>query len=291
MKAALLDFCVWVLGLLPARMVYWLSYPLGRLTWVASATRRGTTLRNLQAAYPDMPDPQRRRLAQESMRHFALGILEIGMSWTWRHARLMQCFDAPEGWDVLEQALQHGQGVLLLVPHFGAWELSGQWLQPRHPTMALYKPGASPTVERRMLERRQRFGLRMAATDIRGLKSIYQALAGQGVVIQLPDQNPSLGQGRFVPFFGVPALTGVLAPRLVQSTGCRVVFAVCRRSAPGRFRMHFLPAAAAVYAADLEESLAAINRGVEACIAVDPAQYLWAYKRYKTRPDGEARFY
>jgi KDO2-lipid IV(A) lauroyltransferase len=55
--------------------------------------------------------------------------------------------------------------------------------------------------------------------------------------------------------------------------------------------MHFLPADAAVYAPDPDKSLAAINRGVEQCIAIDPAQYLWAYKRYKTRPEGEPRFY
>ena len=46
-----------------------------------------------------------------------------------------------------------------------------------------------------------------------------------------------------------------------------------------------------VYSADMETSLAAVNRGVERCIALDPAQYLWSYKRFKTRPEGEEPFY
>jgi KDO2-lipid IV(A) lauroyltransferase len=30
----------------------------------------------------------------------------------------------------------------------------------------------------------------------------------------------------------------------------------------------------------------ALNRGVEAAVRSLPAQYLWAYKRFKTRPAG-----
>lgn len=291
MKAFFLNAAVGLLGLLPARLVTCLSYPLGRLTWLASRTKRNTTLRNLQLAYPGLDEHERVQLARDSMRHYTHGVLEIGMSWTWSDERLLGLFDDPEGLEVLDQARGQGRGVLLLLPHFGAWEWCAHWLQAHCPAMALYKPGTSATVERKMLERRQRFGIRMAATDIRGLKRVYQELKGGGVVIQLPDQNPSVGQGRFAPFFGVPALTGVLAPRLIQRTGCRVVFMACSRSGPGHYRMHFLPAEAAVYAPDPDESLAAINRGVEQCIVIDPAQYLWAYKRYKSRPEGEAPFY
>ncbi len=39
-------------------------------------------------------------------------------------------------------------------------------------------------------------------------------------------------------------------------------------------------------AGSLEESVAALNRGVEAAVRSLPAQYLWAYKRFKTRPPG-----
>jgi KDO2-lipid IV(A) lauroyltransferase len=41
----------------------------------------------------------------------------------------------------------------------------------------------------------------------------------------------------------------------------------------------------------MDEALAAMNRGVERCVEVDPAQYLWAYKRFRRRPEGEPRFY
>jgi len=69
------------------------------------------------------------------------------------------------------------------------------------------------------------------------------------------------------------------------------VLIACERLPGGRFRVNFMRADEDVYSADMETSLAAVNRGVERCIALDPAQYLWSYKRFKTRPEGEEPFY
>jgi KDO2-lipid IV(A) lauroyltransferase len=41
----------------------------------------------------------------------------------------------------------------------------------------------------------------------------------------------------------------------------------------------------------MDTSLAAVNRAVEDCIAIDPAQYLWSYRRFKTQPEGVPDFY
>jgi len=38
-------------------------------------------------------------------------------------------------------------------------------------------------------------------------------------------------------------------------------------------------------------SLTAMNRAIERCIAIAPAQYLWSYRRFKTQPEGAEPFY
>jgi KDO2-lipid IV(A) lauroyltransferase len=55
--------------------------------------------------------------------------------------------------------------------------------------------------------------------------------------------------------------------------------------------MHFLPADDEIYSPDPETSLTALNRGVERVIEIDPPQYLWAYTRFRTRPEGEPPIY
>jgi lauroyl/myristoyl acyltransferase len=34
-----------------------------------------------------------------------------------------------------------------------------------------------------------------------------------------------------------------------------------------------------------------MNRAIERCIAIDPAQYLWSYRRFKAQPEGAEPFY
>ena len=66
---------------------------------------------------------------------------------------------------------------------------------------------------------------------------------------------------------------------------------VCERLAGGRYRVHFLPVDRSVRSNDLITSLTAVNRAVEECIAIDPPQYLWSYRRFKSQPEGEGDFY
>jgi KDO2-lipid IV(A) lauroyltransferase len=271
-------------------VLIWKSYPLGWLVWKLSPTKRNSTIKNLKACYPDMNESARMKLARESMRHYVCNALETGKAWHWSKERMLRQFDEPIGLEHLEAARAGGSGVLALVPHFGAWEFSTQGFEGAE-VLALYKPGAHQEFDEKLLEKRLRQGTHMAATDQSGLKTVYRQLRDSGIVVQLPDQEPSRGQGRFVPFFGIPAWTGILAPRLIQRTGCKALFVVCRRTRMGRFQMVFIPPGESIYSADLDTALAAVNRGVEQCVEVETEQYLWAYKRFKTRPEGEPRFY
>ena len=57
------------------------------------------------------------------------------------------------------------------------------------------------------------------------------------------------------------------------------------------YRVHFMPADEEIHSGDPLAALTAVNHGVERCIAIDPAQYLWSYKRFKARPEGEPPLY
>jgi KDO2-lipid IV(A) lauroyltransferase len=125
----------------------------------------------------------------------------------------------------------------------------------------------------------------------KGLRRMYQLLKGGYFVALLPDQEPTGGGGQFAPFYGIEALTGVLLPRMAQRTGAPVVFAVCERRRGGRYRVHLFKAGTAIYSENMREALTEVNRCIERCIEVDTEQYLWAYKRFRNRPDGQESFY
>ena len=288
---ALAKAFLWLLSLLPSQAPLWIAGRCAGLWMHASPGKRRVTVANLTACFPDMNAQDREQLVKDSFAHYVCSILETGRNWYWPMPRLHALCDDNRGIDLLGQSRKKGRGVVILAPHFGAWEYLGFYLQEQTDMAILYKPPSDPGLEKALLEKRRRAGALMLPATASGLRKLFNHIREGKMGGVLPDQQPSAGQGHFAPLFGVPALTGVLVPRLVQRTGCVVLFAACQRLTGGRMRIHILPADKAIYSDDMDAALAAVNRGVEACIAIDPAQYLWSYKRFRARPEGQPSLY
>jgi Kdo2-lipid IVA lauroyltransferase/acyltransferase len=288
---SLVKLLLWLLSLLPGPAPYAIARRLARLwAWLSPDKRRVARI-NLRRCYPHLGEAEREKLVHDSFIHYICTVLETGRNWFWDTDRLQALCDGIVNEELLLRELHSGKGLVVLAPHFGAWEYLGMYLQ-RFPDIAiLYKPPGHPGLEKALLAKRERGGANMLAANPAGLRKLYAHVrAGKGAGV-LPDQQPSQGQGRFAPFFGIPALTAVLSPRLIKATGCRVLMGVCERLPQGRYRVHMLPADEAVYSEDLDEALAGVNRGVERCIDIDIAQYLWSYRRFRAQPEGEPPFY
>ncbi len=120
-----------------------------------------------------------------------------------------------------------------------------------------------------------------------------QALSNGEYAGILPDQEPRANKGAaFAPLFGIPAWTMVLVNRLARKSGARVIFMFAERlPRSAGFRIHCLPAPDGIDSDDDATAAAALNRGIEQCIAVCPEQYLWPYRRFRRRPDDSPKIY
>lgn len=291
MKLFALRFAMRIFSWVPPRAAGFIAPPLAAVLWWLSPRKRRVTRLNLRAVYPHMDPKQRQRIGRSSMTHYVKGVFEAGMLWHWPLDRVMEYFDDPVGQDALDDAIKAGQGLILAAPHCGAWEMLNLYLMRYGMGAVLYKPGKYAEIDEALLEKRRRGGSQLVPATPAGLRTMFKLLkAGQSVAL-LPDQEPTRGEGQFAPFFGVEALTGVLLPRMARRTGVPVFFAVCARGKKGRFRVHFFEAGDSIHSADMRTALTTVNQGIEACISVDTEQYLWAYKRFRNRPEGEAPFY
>jgi KDO2-lipid IV(A) lauroyltransferase len=287
----LAKFILWLLSLMPAGMPYWLSKKGAGLWMRASPVKRHTAERNLERCFPDMDTETRDRMVRDSFRHYLCSILESGHNWYWSREKLHALCVEIVNEELFLEYHAAGKGVLALAPHFGAWEYLGMFLQGVTNVAILYKRPSNPDLERALLARRSRGGGLFIPATAHGLRELYLHIrSGEGAGV-LPDQQPSEGRARFAPFFGNQALTGELVPWLVQRTGCAVLATACERLEGGRFRVHILPVDDEIHSPDPDIALAAVNRAVERCVAIDPAQYLWSYRRFKTQPEGAEPFY
>jgi KDO2-lipid IV(A) lauroyltransferase len=84
----------------------------------------------------------------------------------------------------------------------------------------------------------------------------------------------------------------LLVSRLARKTGAPVVFMIAERLPAARgYRIHCLPAPDGIDSEDDVEAATALNRGVEDCVRICPEQYLWSYKRFRSRPPGLEKLY
>jgi len=246
---------------------------------------------HLDLCFPQWSLLKKEHLAQQSILETCKTFTELGALWLWPVEKVLNLVQQVTGENHLQQALKKNQGVILLTPHLGAWELAGLYASAHYPLTALYRPPKLSSLNDFILTARQRAGGCYVPTTQRGIRTLYHALQRHEVIGILPDQVPS-ESGIFAPFFEIPAYTMTLVARLVQKTNAPVIFTYAERLPLGQgFHLHFLPAPAITDADDLESATHALNQSIEQCIRRCPAQYQWSYKRFKVRPPGERSYY
>ncbi len=279
-------------SLLPLPLTHAIGVWVGGLLWWIPNDLRRIASRNLVLTFPEMPVADRERLLRRNLWETGKLLLELGPLWLWRRERVLALVrGAVAGEEALTDTVRRRRGAILLTPHLGAWEMAGLYYSSRHPLTILYRPSRLG-LDELSVRGRGRLGGKVVATDARGVRSLLTALRDGEILGILPDQDPGDEGGVFAPFFGISASTMTLVSRLTRNTGAPVFLTWAERLPRGRgFALHLRALPEVTAAGSLEESAAALNRGVEAAVRSLPAQYLWAYKRFKTRPPGEPKLY
>ncbi len=273
-----------VLGVLPLSVLRALGYALGAVVSILPIRETRVTKQNIGMCMPELDRAQAAALARTSLQHLLISVCELPKIWSLPYPKLARLIVSVKGDETLKTALASGNGVLIAVPHLGAWELLNLYLAEHTELAVLYRAPRKAWVESVLNAARGRtraVPVRAEPTAVRGL---LKRLQNGGVVGILPDQQPKQGEGEFAPMFGIDALTMTLLPKLAVRTGAVVLFASAVRVAGG-FHIEIRAAAPAVV--DVET----LNSNVESAVRPWLAQYQWSYKRYSMRPKGQPRIY
>lgn len=262
----------------------WVGSCIGMLLLILPNRLREVSRRNVARCFPDSTASQRRSLVRRSLASTGRNVAEAGAMWRWPASRLSRLEAEAENEELLHRGMKGGKGVLLLAPHVGNWEFVSHFLTRRYPLLSLYRPPRIVELDELIRMSRQRLGAEMVPADGMGLRTFVRALGSGRLVAILPDQEPLKSHGVFAPFFGVDALTMTLVRSLVRRYQPAVVFAFAERVAGGRFRVRFLEPPEGLDHRDPLVAAARLNSGVEACVRLCPDQYMWSYRRFRTRP-------
>ncbi|MDD2913929.1 MAG: lipid A biosynthesis acyltransferase [Gallionella sp.] len=280
---------MWLLHFLPLPLLAGVGNALGMLLYWLAGERRMVAATNLRLCFPEMSEPARAVLVKQNFQAFARSFLERGVLWWSAPERILQSVHVI-GCEHLQKLA--GQPVILLVPHFVALDVGWSWLTQQGNLVSVYSNQKNPYFHQKLFNGRLRFGASQLYSRQQGLRPIVKAMRAGLPFYYLPDQDLATKDGVFVSFFGVQAATLTTVPRLAEMTEAKVVPLIARILPGGAgYELKFYPAWENYPTGDVTADTRRMNEFIEQRVREMPEQYFWLHKRFKTRPEGEAKFY
>lgn len=292
LKGAVVIGLLRLLALLPWAGVQRVGAAIGWLTYHIPNRSREVTRINLSRCFPELDEQALDALLKKTLVSIGKTLTESACAWIWSAHKTVGYVREVEGLEHLQAALASGKGVVTLSSHFGNWEVLLHYLGTQCKTAILYRPVKMEAVDKLLQEQRQQMGNELVPSTPKGILSLIKTVRRGGVAGIAVDPEPDLSNGVFVPFFGVPALTSKFATSLLKGRKAEGVFLHAARLEDGSgYRVIVEPAPEAMYSDDDEQAVAAMVQVLEKQVRANPDQYMWNMKRFKRRPEGEAKWY
>lgn len=269
--------------------IFQLGRTLGDLTYRLGTSRRIIAQTNIAACFPELSDQERKDLVRRSFRSLGIGAIELMIPWLNPQRDLSDRFDV-HGTEHLQQALDSGRGVVLLGGHFAAMDIISQPLKRLGQIDVMYRFNKNPAWEWLQVNGRRRYfdGVIERHDTRQTLKRLKQGRA----IWYAADQDYGRKHSVFAPFFGTEAATIVATSRFARLNNSPVLFMrQSRNEQRMRWEIHFSPILEDFPSGDDLADAQRLNSLLEEQIRLQPEQYLWLHKRFKTRPEGTQPFY
>ena len=280
---------VWILHSLPLALLAPIGSALGSLLFILGRERRRVCLTNLSRCLPEMTEKERLALAKAHFRAFGRSVLERSILWWAPRERVMRLVKIV-GLERIH-ALK-GKPLILLAPHFVGLDAGCTRLTCEIDMAGIYSRQKDPLFDALLLSGRTRFGRQLAISRQEGVRPALAALKEGIPFYYLPDQDYGPRDAIFVPFFAASAATITGLSRLTRLTGARVLPCVTRML-PGDAGYELIchPAWENFPSGDDAADARRMNAFIEERVREMPEQYFWTHKRFKTRPEGEPKWY
>jgi len=278
----------YLLVLLPYPLLVLMGKALGRMLMIFGRTRRLIAQRNIELCFPELSPQQRKKILVESFESGGMAFLEMGMAWWWPNWRLKNLCRV--------NGLQHiqnlqGQGAVLLGMHFTTLDIGGTGLSLYQSYGSMYRAHDNPVFDYVQLRGRSRERFvgeeELVIFPREDLRTMIRLLKKGKAVWYAPDQDYGKQHSVFAPFFGIPAATITATAKLVQMGNAKVLPFTHKRLAYCRgYEITIHPPLENYPTGDELNDATHINQIIEQQVRLNPGQYLWAHRRFKSRPDG-----
>jgi KDO2-lipid IV(A) lauroyltransferase len=286
---ALVLFLVFLTQHLPLSLVNRIAVVAGDLVYLFWRSGRGNVLDNLRHVLgPEATEKEISDTARRCFRNYLRLLVDFARA-TRMDAAITEAQVRGTGWEHLDEAFEHGKGVLLVGTHLGSWEVAGVILANRgYRVNAVSETLGNERINRMATRSRSERGIRLIPMEY-ALKRAYGALRQNEAVGLVTDRPLPEEEGTLVEFFGQriawPTGPAVLALR----TGARMVTGYLVRSEDEGYVGEILPAIKVESTGDSDADVQRITQAVvriqEELIRRYPDQWFMFRRMWATKAD------
>jgi len=262
---------------------------LGTLGYAPFGVRRAVVERQIAAAFPTWPRGEVERVAREAYASLGRTTVEAAILPRYGVSEVLDLFEGADGWELIEEALAAGNGLLFVAGHLGNWELGGAYLAARGvPMDAVARHMANPYVDGYITRTRHRLGMRVVH-DEKAVREVPRAIRQNRAVAMLVDQGTIGLASTWVKFFGRYAKTPRGPATFALRLGAPVIFGTAIRQPSGKYRMFFEAVPTEPTGdrdADIDRIVADYTATLERWVRRAPEQYFWHHRRWKHQRPG-----
>jgi KDO2-lipid IV(A) lauroyltransferase len=281
----------WLLHFLPLPVLAFIGQDLGSLLYLFAGRRRKIALTNLSLCFPELDKPQRQTLARSHFRTLGSSLLERSVLWWGSEKRLSRLIRF-NGEEKIRSLRDAGRPIILLGAHFVGLDAGGMGIGMRFDSLSMYSAQSNAVFDQLVLRGRHRFGDQLLLSRQDGVRASIKAMKSGRPFYYLPDMDYGPRDSVFAPFFGVPAATITGLSRLARATGAVVLPCITRTLPGGRGYVVEVGEPWTDFPSDdVVADTQRMNAFIESVIRTMPEQYYWVHRRFKTRPEGQARIY
>lgn len=286
---ALLRGVIGILGRLSFERAGAVGERLGRIGHRPLGIRREVVERQLAAAFPDWSREHVERVAREAYASFGRTSIEAALLPRYGPSQVLELFEGADGWELIEEALAAGRGLLFVAGHIGNWELGGAYIAARGiPVDAVARHMANPHFDAYLTRVRQKGGVRVIH-DERAVREVPRAVRENRAVGMLFDQGAVGLASTWVKFFGRYAKTPRGPATFALRLAAPILFVAAIRQPGGRYRLVVEPVSSDATGdreADIDRIVAAYTAVLERWVRKYPGQYFWHHRRWKHQRPG-----
>ena len=266
-----------------------LGASLGGLGFRPLGIRRDVVESQLRASFPGMDDREVLRISKASYAHLGRTAIETALLPSLGPRQILDLVESISGWDVAEEAISAGRGIILVTGHLGNWELGGAYLAARGVKVgAIVRHMGNPLFDQYLNRTRAKLGVRVMYDD-QAVRQAPRTLREGYLVAFLADQGVLGLASTFVPFFGRLAKTPKGPAVFALRMDVPIVFGGSIRQPDGRYRLGF-ERIEVIRTGDRERDtddiVARYTAALERWVRMAPEQYLWQHRRWRRQPPG-----